>query len=387
MSLRSNAEVVVSGIGLVTPLGGDLEATWSAVLASKSAIREAEHGLEAAVVNYSPNGARSRAGDFAITAAREALRHADMPARQPAGESWGCVIGQSKPLVSGHSLAAAPWPDASLVLSSYTGWSLESVVRRSCAMTGPALNVAAACATGVLAIHIAADWIREGRCAVAVAGTAESSLNEFYRSGFRRMGVLAEGLPGDVRPFDRDRSGFAIGEGAGMFVLESKEHALRRGHRPIARVVSTAMRQNAVDLITGDVSGSAVARLIGSVLKGGCGPDYINAHGTGTRANDAAEVKGLREVFGPRALRIPVSSTKAATGHLLGSAGAVEAAFAVLSIRDQQVPPTLHLKTPDPDFDLDFVPEKARGHRVRSAMSLSYGFGGQLGAVVFGESE
>jgi 3-oxoacyl-[acyl-carrier-protein] synthase II len=391
--------VVVSGIGLVTPLGASRELTWRRLLNGETGIRGRENGLEAAVRGVSPNGARSRAGDFAVLAADEAFHQSGL---DPANVDVGCAIGQSKPLLchceeqSDEAISSmrSPRPlrglamtdpslDPSLLLSSFTGWSLESVVKSHFRLNGPSANVTAACATGVASIETAAAWIRSGACDAALAGAAEASLFPFYRAGFERMGVLAQGDdPRNARPFDRRRTGFAMGEGAAVLVLESEKLCRRRGGVPIARLANAVMRHSSHDPIRFDDGGGDVARLVAAALRGRGAPSYINAHGTGTVMNDAAESRGLRTALGP-ASGAHVGSTKASTGHLLGAAGAVEAAFAALSVHDGVMPPSLHIEEPDPLCDFWLLRDEARRSDVRSALSLSYGFGGQMGAVLW----
>lgn len=388
--------VVVTGIGLVTPLGPSRDETWKRLMAGDTGIRAEAGRLIARVLGVSPNGAHSRAGDFAVLAAAEALAHARL---DPASTEIGCAIGQSKPLVEVRSgecgmrsdknplrapnSALRTMVDPYLLLSSFTGWSLEAVVKSHFELRGPSANVAAACATGVAAIETAATWIESGVCDVALAGAAESSLSDFYRAGFERLGVLAPGSdPSAVRPFDRNRAGFAMGEGAAVLVLESEDKSRARGVPPLARLTSSALRQSSVDAIHFDNDGADVARLIAAATDGKPAPAYVNAHGTATRLNDAAEAKGLRRVFGERsALR--VGSTKASTGHLLGAAGAVEAAFAALAVATDSLPPSLHIESPDELCAFDLVRRPVGRAGVSSALSLSYGFGGQMGAVLW----
>lgn len=393
--------VVVSGIGIVTPLGNGREKTWRALLGGKSAINRGDEGFEARVYDFSANGARSRMGDFAILAAAEAIRHAGLDVDNLRGKNIGCAVSQSKPVipskagiqVSSHLLRNINGLDSrfrvddeagiDILLGSFFGWSAESVVQREFGLEGPSANLVAACATGIASIQMGARWVQEGVCDMVLVGAAESSLNEFYRAGFRQMGVLAE--EGQARPFDLKRTGFVMGEGAAVMLLESERSARGRGHAPVARLASAVMRQSRSDALRFDPDGGAVAALIGSATQSAGAPGYINAHGTGTWFNDLAETRGIKKSLGAAARDIPVSSTKAATGHLLGAAGAVEAAFAALALRDQRVPPTLNLSTNDPDCDLDYVPRDARAVALTSTMSLSYGFGGQMGAVMFGK--
>ncbi len=366
-------KIVVSGIGLVTPLGNGRELTWKNLISGKTAIHETTNGLEARVIDFSPNGARSRMGDFALLAAKEALDHAKIAIADRRRITIGCVIGQSKPVLPNFSLF------------SYSDWTANDVVKRELLLSGPTMNVIAACATGVAAIRTAMNWLEDGVCDVVLAGAAESSLTDFYKSGFEQMGVLAKGPVTNVTPFGKNRSGFAMGEGAAVMVIERETSAHARGVKPVATVERAALGQNITDAIKSSEGGQAVARVIDAALKDHP-VDYINAHGTGTQMNDLSETRGIRLALGKKAYDVLVSSTKAATGHLLGAAGAVEAAFAALALRDQVAPPTLHLTQPDPACDLNYTPHASRRTPLVGAMSLSYGFGGQMGAVYFTRS-
>jgi 3-oxoacyl-[acyl-carrier-protein] synthase II len=369
--------IVVSGIGIVSPLGASREVTWRRLLDGETGIRVSPRGLEARVYDFSPNGARSRMGDFALLAAREALRQAGLDAATTARLRIGCAVSQSKPVME-------PF-DGALVMSQFFGWSPAQVLMRDLHLNGPSTNVVAACATGVASIVAGEQWLREGLCDAVLVGAAESSLNDFYRAGFAQMGVLADDARGAsaVRPFDRDRSGFAMGEGAAVLVLEKADVAHARGVVPLASLGRAVLRQSSGDALRFDEDGSAVAALIQRTCENAAAPDYINAHGTGTVFNDAIESRGIRQALGARAAQTPVSSTKAATGHLLGAAGAVEAALSVLALRDQMIPPTLNLDHTDCDAELDYVPHRSRRASLASVLSLSYGFGGQMGAVAF----
>lgn len=375
--------IFVSGVGIISPLGSSCEKTWQALLAGKTGIQKTSRGLEARIYDFSLNGARSRMGDFALLAAAEALKQSGLSTEEIRGENIGCAVSQSKPLIEGRH----PELDSTLLLSSFFGWSSESVVAREFGLEGPSTNLVAACATGIASLQTGAQWIQSGLCDMALVGAAESSLNDFYRAGFQQMGVLADEKNGmtSARPFDRSRTGFVMGEGAAVMVLESENSLRRRGHTPLAELLRAVMRQSPSDVLRFDSDGDSVAKLLLQTTKGCGNPGYINAHGTGTQFNDLAETKGIRKAFGRLADNIPVSSTKAATGHLLGAAGAVEAAFSVLALRDQMIPPTLNLENPDPGCDLDFVPRISRKTPLSATMSLSYGFGGQMGAVLFGK--
>lgn len=374
-------KVVVSGIGMVTPLGPSVQTTWSRLLAGHSAIEYRSNRLEASVKNFSMNGAHSRTGDFAVQAAGEALQSAGLTSEFTAKNQIGCAVSQSKPILHGHLGVSL---DPTLLLSSFFGFSAETVVQREFGLNGPCANIAAACATGVASIETGVHWIQSGQCDIALVGAAEASLHPFFRSGFEQMGVLAQGIDASAaRPFDKNRSGFVMGEGSAVLVLESETSARNRNHTPLATVSSVKLYHSSHDPLRFDPDGSSIGRLIRDAAASVSEIGYINAHGTGTQFNDAVESKGIRLGLGRKEVDVAVSSTKAATGHLLGAAGAVEAVFAVLALRDQIMPPTLHLTHADPACDLDFVAHRARRKNFESAMSLSYGFGGQMGAVVF----
>jgi 3-oxoacyl-[acyl-carrier-protein] synthase II len=372
-----SADIAVTGLGLVTPLGNGRERTWSRLLNGDSGIQRFEEGLEARVIDFSLNGARSRMGDFAVLAAREAVFHADLNAAALSTLKVGCSVSQSKPSLS-PNMGAEPL-DPGVLLASFQGGSAADVIREYLKFSGPSLNVVAACATGVASLQVAVQWLMSGDADVVLAGAAESSLHDLYRTGFRQMGVLCDGDgPESVRPFDQGRSGFAMGEGAAVFVLEKKTTAEARGRRPIALLSNVHLRHSSMDAIRFDDDGSTVADLIRHVTNGRR-PDYINAHGTGTLLNDRVESQGITKACGGG---VRVSSTKAATGHLLGAAGAVEAAFAVLALRDQAIPPTLNLDFPDEGCALGHIFETER-QTLSTTASLSYGFGGQMGGVLF----
>lgn len=367
----------MSGLGLVTPLGVGREETWAGLLAGRSGL-SVEGGVLAGRVGALPTDAdRSRTGELALSAAREAVLHAGL-ADPALLAGAGCVMGLSKPIVDGGDVRFA------LLAAPFFNASPADLVRHELGLDGPSATVSAACATGVVALHTAAAWIRDGLCDIVLAGAAESSLNAFYRAGFQQMGVLSPALgPDGIRPFDRRRDGFAMAEGAAVLVLESAASLARRGGRPVARVAGLSLTQAAADAVRFDSDGGAVERLVRRLVAsaGGVRPDYVNAHGTGTTLNDRAEALGLARAFGSEGASVAVSSTKAATGHLLGAAGAVEAAVAALAARDGFAPATLNLE--EPEFGgLGWV-RGAPLVGVRRAASLSYGFGGQMAGVLF----
>jgi 3-oxoacyl-[acyl-carrier-protein] synthase II len=379
--------VVVTGIGLVTPLGADRESSWKRLSAGESGVVDGE--ARAPLAADGP----PRAVQLALAAAREALADAGGPAG-PLGERWGCLVSCSKPLPP-HPSFRRPLPlsgrgeDESfpLLLGEGAGegtflWPdiVPSTVARSFGVTGPVMNLSSACATGLQSVMAAAEWLREGRCDAVLAGASESSLHPLYLSGFSRMGVLSG--TGRVRPFDSGRDGFVIGEGAAVFVLERESAARARAARVYGALAGWDFSSDASHATRFNSGGEKIAASLTRALgRAGEGPeavDYLSAHGTATPANDPLEVQALRRVFG--GLRPRVSSTKAATGHLLGATGAAELAFCLLALRDGVLPPTLNLADPLAG-DIDFLPKPlVRPSRV--AATLSFGFGGSLAAAV-----
>ncbi len=359
--------VVVTGVGLVSPLGPDRESGWRALVDGSSAT-DPEGGRAPLIDDGGP-----RAVTLALAAAGEAWRNAGLKdAAGIGGERLGCLVSSSKPLPP--TAPGGPWraPD-----------EVPTAVARALGAEGPVMNLAAACATGAQSLLAAAGWIAEGRADVVLAGAAESALHPLYRAGFAQMGVLSKA--GRVRSFDRDRDGFMMGEGAAVFVLESVDSAAARGARIWAEVLGGDFSSDAHHATRFNGNGERMTACLRRALtRAGLTADdldYVNAHGTATLLNDALESQALRRLF-PRGTT-PVSSTKGATGHLLGATGAVEISFTLLALRDGVLPPTLHLEHPVVP-DMDFVPNRARPANLRRAASVSYGFGGALSAVVLG---
>ncbi len=258
-------------------------------------------------------------------------------------------------------------------------------------LRGPCAAPVAACATGLVAVLQGADWIRRGVCDMVLCGSADASLEPLWLSAFRRMKVLARCESGDdprcaVRPWDRRRSGFLVGEGAAVLVLERADLARSRGRGAYAEVAGGAIGSDAFHMTDLNPDPSNLAGLIGRALDAaGIEPhalDHVNVHGTATRVNDPLECRALRLALGPHADRVACVANKGQIGHLLGAAGAAELAITCLSIRDRFVPPTVNLHEPDPDCDLDGTPCVGRNREIRAALKLSIGFGGHLAAAV-----
>jgi 3-oxoacyl-[acyl-carrier-protein] synthase II len=257
---------------------------------------------------------------------------------------------------------------------------------------GPSLVNHAACSAGAVAIGSAAHWIRRGRCDVAIAGGYESMIHPFGVLSFQMLGALSERVdcePHEVsRPFDRSRDGFVIGEGGAALVLESAEHARRRGAQCLGRILGLGTSLDAYRATAPPPDGhGAASAMRAALLDAGVAPgdiDYINAHGTGTPLNDAAESRAIIDVFGGPGQAPPVSSSKSGLGHAVAAAGAVEAILSLLALRDGILPPTLNLHDPDPDCPLDYVPLVAREAPIKTVLSNSFGFGGVNAALVLG---
>lgn len=389
-------QVVVTGIGLVTPFGIGRESSWSAIRDGRSAVHwfdpEDLSGPRSRGLRWvgasAPAELRTSAEpvvSMAVAAARESLTHAGL---SDISERGGCVLGTSKLGLRsfaremqqlGRSDPALLWPNAAACAVA-SEWHLR----------GPVLCPVAACATGLVSLIRGAELIRSSECDVVLAGSSDASLVPIVLGSFQRLGVLARGFEEPAtacRPFDAERSGFVVGEGAAVLVLEDREHATARGANILAEFVAAGMASDPSGMTQIDTDGTSLAWLIRDVLRrANVSPaeiDAINLHGTATRANDLAETHAVRTAFGTAADRLACSSQKGAIGHLLGAAGSVESAFAVLALRDQVVPPTINLRTPDPHCDLDYIANEARPTRLRNVLKLSLGFGGHIAVGLF----
>ena len=333
----------------------------------------------------------TRASDEAMLDARVAGSGLDL-------DRGAVLIGLSKGGVRSLSRArdmvrSGQFEEAELARAWMRSWpsSGASMVAARYGFGGPCVAPVAACATGLVAALGAADLIRRGACDVALVGGADASLEPILLAAFRRMKVLArsEGDPRRaVRPWDEGRSGFLVGEGGAVLVLERLDHARARGVRPYAELLGGAIGSDAFHETALDPDPTGLARVIArALLDAGMSPadlDAVNVHGTATLVNDPLECRALRLAFGPEADRLACSANKAQIGHLLGAAGSVELAIAALSVRDGYLPPTLNLDHPDPACDLDGTPHAGRPRPIRNLLKLSLGFGGHLAAAVLG---
>ncbi len=406
--------IVVTGMGTINPLGHSVAETWQKALQGQSGVGPITlfdpEGLgmqiAAEVKNYDARamlGTRlarrtSRFEQFAIIAARQAVEDAGLDLDREDRTRVGVVISSAVgalDVVERSTLIAyseGPRRVTPFVVPMLMPNGASGLVSIDLGVQGPALSVASACATGTDSLGLAWQLLRQGVVDVALAGASDATICKIAVAAFERAGAMALRQPPNFNaplPFDARRDGFVMGEGAAVLVLETEEHARARGARILAEFAGYGSSADAYHITAPREDGSGAARAMRLALESaGMGPediDYINAHGTGTKLNDVMETRAIKAVFGPRAYEIPVSSTKSMTGHMMGATGALEALFSILTIRDNMVPPTINLQEPDPECDLDYVPNQAREHPVRAAMSNSFGFGGHNAVVVFRE--
>ena len=421
--------VVITGIGAVTPVGHDVRSTWESVKAGKSGIGPITHfdassfpttfaaevsgyDFAAAVDDPSPFAAAGRNVRYAVGAATQAVSesgllggpHAPDPAR------FGVYLGAGEGQQNFHvfmQMLADSRVDGELDLAAFTRVGLERLDPREeleqepnmpsahlAALfdaQGPNLNCLTACAASSQAIGEATEIIRRGDADVMLSGGAHSMIHPFGLTGFNLLTSLStrnDDPQAASRPFDADRDGFVLGEGAGMLVLEEHDRAVKRGANILGEVLGYGSSADAYRITDIHPEGrGALACISGALDDAGIGPgdvDYVNAHGTSTLVNDRTETAAIKSALGEHAKRTPVSSTKSMMGHLIAAAGSVEAILCLLAIRDGVLPPTINYTTPDPKCDLDYVPNEARDAKVDRTLSNSFGFGGQNVSLILG---
>jgi len=403
--------VVVTGIGLVTPLGIGVEDTWSALIAGKSGvgpitrfdasgygtrIAAEVHGFNAEDFMAKKEAKRTEHFiAYAIAASRMALEDSglkiDGTNGHRVGVLTGCGLGGLNMLeVTARTVdTAGPKRVSPFFIPMLIGNMAAGMVSIQFGAKGPNSSVATACAAGAHAIGDACDLIKYGKADAMITGGVESVVTRTCIAGFGAMKALStrNSDPQKAsRPFDRDRDGFVVGEGSGMLILESLEHAQARGARIYAEMAGYGMSGDGYHMTSPPPDGEGAARCMqAAILEAGIQPsqiDYINAHGTSTPLNDLYETRAIKMVFGEQACKVPISSTKSMTGHLLGGAGGIETVFTVLVINHDILPPTINLDNPDPECDLDYVPNVARQKVVNYAMTNSFGFGGTNAALI-----
>jgi len=407
--------VVITGIGAVTPLGRFPE-FWEKLKAGVSGVRRIqsfdpsnlEVQIAAEVVDFDPNEyiepkeARrmGRPSHFAVTAAMDALKDAGLtiedlePIRERVAVDFGSSMG-------GHDLAQQASfnfrtrgrrPGPFSLIESIPNIPAHHISRVIGAL-GPLVCISAACATGTHSIGDAMNLIRYNKADVVVTGGVEAMILDYGIAGFISMRGLATGYNDDPtkasRPFDLNRNGFVFGEGAGAMILETLERAIKRGARIYAEVLGMASSSDAYHIAAPEPTGrGAVNAMRWALQDASLDPediDYVNTHGSSTPANDVTETRAMKQVFKDHAYKLVANSTKSMMGHLLGGAGAVEGIATVMSLYEQVLHPTINLETPDPECDLDYVPNEARDAKLTLAMSNNFGLGGQNASVIFGK--
>jgi 3-oxoacyl-[acyl-carrier-protein] synthase II len=396
--------VAVTGLGLMTGLGLDLRSSWSGLLEGRSAVRrftlfdpeglptpfgvelpDGADGLFARQIMKRSRDQMTRGTMIALATAQMAIADAGLEAGDIDRSRVGVVLGTTG---TGYT-DSSEGVDQHRILRGMSN-SPAAWVSLKFKFTGPSFVVGTACSSGAYALAAAHWLIASGQADIVVSGAADSSLNRLDVQGFSSLLALAE-ESGDFtaasRPFDRTRGGFVIGEGGGVLVLESRESARRRGARVHALMPPPGLSSEAYNILSPQVGGVGMAACMRRSLENaGLEPgqiDYINAHGTSTRINDLYETQAIRAVFGAAAGNVAVSSTKSLTGHCLAGAAGVEAVICCKALVEGVIPPTWHLDDPDPELDLDFVPNAPRRRELRNAMSNSFAFGGHNGVVVF----
>lgn len=419
--MSTRRRVVVTGIGAVTPLGLSAAATWSQVLEGRSGIAKITH-FDASFmpskiagevkqfdfspfVRKDPMLAKAMSNTrFAIGAADEAVRDSSLDWKNldrrrigiyfAAGDSGANIdplaraFRKACPNGNGFSLPtyiseALKDVDAAVDAEQEPYMTLRHLIRYFGA-EGPARNCLTACAASAQAIGEGSELIRRGDCDVLISGGSHSMIHPFGMAGFCLLSTLStsnDEPQAASRPFDETRNGFVLSEGAGAVILEEYEHAWKRGARIYGELVGYGSTADAYRLTDSHPEGQGAAAAMAIALRSAGADasqvDYLNAHGTSTKVNDIVETLAIKKIFGSHASRLPVSSTKSMTGHLIAAAGAVELEFCLLGMRDGVVPPTINYRYPDPECNLDYVPNTARKKEIRMAMSNSFGFGGQ----------
>jgi 3-oxoacyl-[acyl-carrier-protein] synthase II len=407
----------VTGLGLVTPLGTGLEKNWQALIAGQSGIRKIDRfpNIDAFASRIAGQVPDFHAEDFiepkeikkmdlfiqySVAAASMAMEHSGFKIDPEEAENVGVIIGvglcgidtieaTERAYLDGGPRKISPFFIPKVISNLAPG---QIAIRHGA--KGVNWTPTSACASGTHAVGEAFHLIRRGMQDAVIAGGAESAITPLGVGGFSAMKALStrnDEPQRASRPFDKERDGFIIAEGSGVLILEERDHALKRGAKIYAEVIGYGANGDAHHITAPAPEGEGAARCMRLSLKDAeIHPgevDYINAHGTSTEYNDANETQAIKKVFGEHAFKLAVSSTKSMTGHLLGAAGAVEGVFSVLALHHGTIPPTINYENPDPDCDLDYVPNQPRRADIRVALSNSFGFGGTNACVIFRRGE
>lgn len=408
--------VVVTGIGAITPIGIGKDAYWQALKLGKSGIdriskfdpSDYDTQIAAEVKDFDPNQyidkkeakRMDRFTQFAVAASKMALEDAAIDTEKIDPYRFGVVLGSGiggiETLEKEHEKLLTKGPGR--VSPFFIPMMISNIGAGQVSMTfgakGPNTTVVTACASSTNSIGEAFKIIQRGDGDIMITGGAEASITPLSIAGFCSMKAMStrnDDPKGASRPFDKDRDGFVMGEGAGILILEELEHALKRGAHIYGEIVGYGMSADAYHITAPAPEGEGAARAMkNALIDAHIQPeavDYINAHGTSTPYNDKFETMAIKSVFGEHAYRLAVSSTKSMTGHLLGAAGAIEAIACIMAINDHFLPPTINYTTPDPECDLDYVPNKGREREVNYALSNSLGFGGHNASILFKKYE
>jgi beta-ketoacyl-acyl-carrier-protein synthase II len=401
--------VVVTGMGAITALGHNVTDTWAAIVNGRSGlgpftlIDKGQHaaGGVCEVKAFDPQDymdrrdarRRDRYQQLATVAASEAMQQAGLPISDDNREQIGIFIGTG---VGGiQSLVAQEHVVLNEGIRRISPFAITMIMPNGAGgmlaidygIWGPSTTITTACAAGADAVGHAFRALRRGELVAALTGGTESIITSVGIGGFERAGAISRKSSHSPQPFDKNRDGLVVGEGAGMLVLETLDHALARGATILGEIIGYGQTTDAFHITAPSEGGFGAARAITRALAdAGLTPadvDYISAHGTATSLNDLSETQAIKRALGEHAYQIAVSSTKSMTGHIMGATGAIESVFCLLAIRDQLLPPTIHYETPDPDCDLDYVPNVARSGQVRVALNNAFGFGGHNAVLVF----
>lgn len=407
--------VVVTGLGTVNPMGLDVESTWQAVVKGQSGVGPITHfdashhetkfaaevkGFDAEAILGRREARRTdRFVQFAVVATEQALKDAKLDVSDSNRDRIGAIIGTGIGGVSTmlHEMETmrekGPRRVSPFLIPMILPDTAPGQVAIHFGVRGPNLAVTSACATGTNAIGEAYKMIERGAADVMICGGSEAAITGLIIAGFNVMTALStrnDDPQRASRPFDKNRDGFVAGEGAAVFILESLDHANARGARIYAEVLGYGLTDDAFHISAPAENGEGAARCMRLALQdAGMAPkqiDYLNAHGTSTPLNDKSETAAVKAVFGEAAYDLVISSTKSMHGHLLGAAGAVEAVICIKALEHGIVPPTINYETPDPECDLDYVPNTARPKPIRTIMSNSFGFGGHNASIIFGKN-
>jgi 3-oxoacyl-[acyl-carrier-protein] synthase II len=406
---------VVTGLGAVMPIGNDFPTYWSNLVAGVTGTREVrrfdvsefEVRIAAEVLDFDPTTVMdakmarrmSRFIQLAMGAGAEAVRDSgidfgamDQEARDRVGVVVNTGGGGIEQIIDGTHVHDQKGPRfvSPFAVPALSGSMAACMLSMEYGLTGPVITQVAACATSVIAFHDALRLIRDGDCDVVLTGGSEAPIWPMGLAALSNMTALSKRNDDPAtasRPFDATRDGFVLGEGAGVVVVESLERALSRGATPLAEILGGALTSDAFHISAPDPSGRGQTRAMTSALRNsGVAPDeidYIVAHGTATQLNDSTETKAIKAAYGGHARKVAISSPKSMIGHLVGAAGIASALAAIGAIRDQVIPPTANLHTPDPECDLDYTPLVARQARVETVAVNGFGFGGQNAVTIF----